>query len=1443
MADCVFCKKKLTDGATVTLGDKGCEGIAKASIQRGSSVVVKPGDVVHVECRNKFCHPSEIERFKRKRSSDSETVPTLRSKESFSYKDHCLFCGTGNKYGGKKKQFDLIPVLTLGFDSTIIKVCDDRQDDWAEKVKGRVLFAQDLHAADAVYHQACSVNFRTGKGVPQFVDVESLSKKRKVGRPSDTVRADAFQRVTSFLEENDEEQMTINALMNKMKEFLEDTNLEPYGFTHMKEKLIDHFGERIIITEINGIQNIVTFRGTVSVILNDFYKQPKDSDPEAEKLRLIETAANLIKSDVKSVVQLKDTYPTSLSMSDISEATNYIPESLRLLLNTVFAGKDKRLKMCSLGQAIMQAARPRVMTAPLQLGLGVQMHSHFASRFLIDTLNAHGFCSSYSEVQKYERSAAVNQGLDIPEFLPGQFVQYVADNVDHDTRTLDGSGTFHGMGIMAVVTPKCDVTSVVKRVSVTAEEIAAVGHISIKKFISLGDELANIKYEALPEEPKHRESPKVDLLWKTSLSVRLPRPAWSGYMQMVNNGDHPGQSSTMFLPMIDMNPSDMTCVNSTLHFVAEHAKRYGATPVLTFDQPLWFKATQIVESAGEDSDLHPIILRLGGFHALMSFLGSIGHLMRGTGLQDILEVIFAGNTVTHILTGHAVARAIRGHLLVDSVLHTLLVSSLLGIKLSLSNDNVPLELETIGNLYDDLLSGEITLSDVESSLYLQDLQQKLETHKDMLESSYRTARLWLQYMEMIDIMRSFMRSERIGDWSLHLETMQAMLPYLAASGHNLYTKSLHLYLQKMTKLEDTHPNVYQQFTQGLHVVRRSDRFWAGLSPDLVIEQALMRSLKTSGGLTRGRGMTETQRLVWCLSRPVCAEVNMAMQQLTSITYQTSEQHKDISQARQTRDSRDCSTLLSFIDWRSPFEADSSLRNIVSGISAGSEVNVDDAKRIGYDILNKMVGQHVVKYSFKRKAQAVTFDSKSAVKIGDEEVQIDPLLLFQRLIIAGSQANDLPNALTYELCNYPPALFEGTGKLLKAVKAQLADAIWSEVPYNPAPCQNITYVLDGGALLHRIPWQLGETYDKILQDYTRYVTKHYGQAVVVFDGYEAGPSTKDSTHQRRVECEGRKVTFHLSTKLQLKKKEFLSNKENKQRFLELLGDALAKEGCEVIHARGDADTLIVQTAVRISEDRETVLVGDDTDLLVLLIHLAGENKHDIHFRPEPKKGAEVRCMGVNSIKHKLGVQVCRHILFVHAFLGCDTTSRVFGIGKAAGFKLIQDSEAFREQAEVFRSKRATKDDIITAGEKAMAIVYKWNPSDSLDVVRYRRFQALVTTRNKAVLPNMLPPTSAATKYHSLRVYHQVQEWQGNTLNAEDWGWKLSDGTFKPVISDRAPAPQSLLTLVWCACKSGCGTLRCSCRRHGLQCSPACSGCRGICQNNDYDSAEDGDDSEI
>ena len=57
----------------------------------------------------------------------------------------------------------------------------------------------------------------------------------------------------------------------------------------------------------------------------------------------------------------------------------------------------------------------------------------------------------------------------------------------------------------------------------------------------------------------------------------------------------------------------------------------------------------------------------------MSFLGSIGTLMKGTGLEDLLSEVYAENSVVHMMSGKAIARAIRAHFLVESSLMLLLL--------------------------------------------------------------------------------------------------------------------------------------------------------------------------------------------------------------------------------------------------------------------------------------------------------------------------------------------------------------------------------------------------------------------------------------------------------------------------------------------------------------------------------------------------------------------------------------------------------------------------------------------------------------------------------------------------------------------------------------------------------------------------------------------------
>ena len=200
----------------------------------------------------------------------------------------------------------------------------------------------------------------------------------------------------------------------------------------------------------------------------------------------------------------------------------------------------------------------------------------------------------------------------------------------------------------------------------------------------------------------------------------------------------------------------------------------------------------------------------------------------------------------------------------------------------------------------------------------------------------------------------------------------------------------------------------------------------GAVTDLVIEQVLMRSVKTSGGLTRRRGMAEQQRLIGLLSMPVSAEMNRAMLDITGVSYSTGEQNKDSSESRKNRDMKDTKTLLiNALAEQNPITAQQGLRNITNGVHANDTVNVDDAKDIGQGILASMAGKFVTEFAFKRSDQAVSLATKSSVKIDGEMIQVDPQLLFQRLIVALKSLDDMDAIFEFEMCSYPPALFDSS----------------------------------------------------------------------------------------------------------------------------------------------------------------------------------------------------------------------------------------------------------------------------------------------------------------------------------------------------------------------------------------------------------------------------------
>ena len=255
-----------------------------------------------------------------------------------------------------------------------------------------------------------------------------------------------------------------------------------------------------------------------------------------------------------------------------------------------------------------------------------------------------------------------------------------------------------------------------------------------------------------------------------------------------------------------------------------------------------------------------------------------------------------------------------------------------------------------------------------------------------------------------------------------------------------------------------------------------------------------------------------------------------------------------------------------------------------------------------------------------------------------------------------------------------------------------------------------------------------------------------------------------------------------------------------------------------------------------------VVADDTDVLILLMYHWKESMADVYFISEPKKSQKrgLQVWRIYDLISKAGKLLTSHLLFIHAWSGCDTTSATFGMGKTNLVKNIQSSEEVQQISVLIGDHHMTEEEIGKAGIRLFVILFGGKQEDSLNFLRYVKFLELVTS--KAIDPQKLPPTERAAYFHSVRVHLQIILWKelkhkDIRFNPEWWGWKLNDSTLIPVMTDIPSGPENLLKFVRCKCKissrNPCGTNACTCRKNGLKCVTAC----GDCRENDCKNAED------
>jgi len=475
--------------------------------------------------------------------------------------------------------------------------------------------------------------------------------------------------------------------------------------------------------------------------------------------------------------------------------------------------------------------------------------------------------------------------------------------------------------------------------------------------------------------------------------------------------------------------------------------------------------------------------------------------------------------------------------------------------------------------------------------------------------------------------------------------------------------------------------------------------------------------------------------------------------------------------------------------------DQVLRNIATGVNAASGINIMQCKAIGQDIIDSMVGKVASDITFSKTSKAISMlDDSNPLKSG--LVKMQPEKLFQRLITTSvrMKMNTAEIVENHELILYTKALFKTREVMHPANKPDFRKEMCDKWTSTQPSCDMIndaTYIFDGGNLLHKCSWSKGQTISQLCNMYVYYLNTYYIMVnshfkhIVVFDGYPEC-STKDSAHiYRNKGVVGPDVNFAKDTVITMGKALFLSNTHNKIKFIKVLSEFLEQAGYLVRICTSDADKEIVSSAIAMSQMTHTIIVGEDTDLYLLSMVKWKQTDYRLIIKSSMAKKekcyTDIGHVCVNTPKH-----VLENLFFPYVVTGCDTSSRIFNVGKGYAMQLIDSSSQFLECSKVFNNPNSSKEIIIETGEKAFLLLYG-STLTTLAALRRKIFLNKVEQHTESVDIGKYPPTFDSAMYHSLRVYHQIMEWNDVVLDPEEYGFYKLNGMLLPVTGTANIAP--------------------------------------------------------
>jgi len=142
--------------------------------------------------------------------------------------------------------------------------------------------------------------------------------------------------------------------------------------------------------------------------MTNAWYESKKSDMKEERLRIVETAATIIREDIRSIPYDLEYFP--LPNQFLTNVETDVPKTLTVFLSKDF-GKNKKSpknnhenKYIALANRIISCCSPRSFNSTILLSLGLYLHRNIGTKRAVDIFSSFGFCASYNEVYVFVSS-------------------------------------------------------------------------------------------------------------------------------------------------------------------------------------------------------------------------------------------------------------------------------------------------------------------------------------------------------------------------------------------------------------------------------------------------------------------------------------------------------------------------------------------------------------------------------------------------------------------------------------------------------------------------------------------------------------------------------------------------------------------------------------------------------------------------------------------------------------------------------------------------------------------------------------------------------------------------------------------------------------------------------------------------------------------------------